>query len=151
MEMSSLVPWRRRDPLTGFRSEMDRLFDRFFDGWPPRFSAEEGVWAPSVDVSETAKEVIVKAELPGMDPKDVEVTVDRDILTLRGERKREQEINEENAYRLERSYGSFMRSFSLPRTVDSSRISAKYSNGVLDIVLPKAEEAKPKKVEITIA
>jgi len=151
MEMSSLVPWRRRDPLTGFRSEMDRLFDRFFDGWPPRFSAEEGVWAPSVDVSETAKEVIVKAELPGMDPKDVDVTVDRDILTLRGERKKEEEEKGEDFHRVERRYGAFSRSIRLPAEVDANKVRATYKDGVLNINLPKTKEASVKKIEVKAA
>ena len=110
-----------------------------------------GAWAPAVDIFEKGEELVIRAEIPGVDKDDVDISVQHNSLTLRGERKREQEVNEENAYRLERSHGSFMRSFSLPRTVDSSRISARYGNGVLDIILPKAEEAKPKKVEIAIA
>jgi HSP20 family protein len=110
-----------------------------------------GAWAPAVDIFEKGDDLVIRAEIPGIDKDDVEINVQNNSLTLRGERKREQEVNEDSAYRLERSYGNFMRSFSLPRTVDSSRISAKYSNGVLDIVLPKAEEAKPKRVEIATA
>lgn len=151
MDMSSLVPWRRRDELTGFRREMDRLFDRFFEGWPFRLSAEEGEWAPSVDVSETAKEVIVKAELPGMAPKDVDVTVRGDVLSLRGERKKEEEEKGENFHRVERSYGAFARSIRLPAEVDAAKVKATYKNGVLNISLPKTKAASAKKIEVKSA
>jgi HSP20 family protein len=107
-----------------------------------------GAWAPAVDIFENGDNLVIRAEIPGVERDDVDISVRNNSLTLRGERRREQEINEDNTYRLERSYGKFVRSFSLPRTVDSSRISAKYKNGVLDILLPKAEEAKPKKIEI---
>ena len=107
-----------------------------------------GAWAPAVDIFENGDDLVIRAEIPGVDKDDVDICVRNNSLTLRGERKREQEVNEDSAYRLERSYGNFVRSFGLPRTVDSSRISAKYSNGVLDIILPKAEEAKPKRIEI---
>jgi HSP20 family protein len=110
-----------------------------------------GAWAPAVDIFEKGDDLVIRAEIPGVDKDDVDITVRNNSLTLRGERKREQEINEDNSYRLERSYGNFVRSFTLPRTVDSTRISARYDNGVLDIVLPKAEEAKPKKIEIATA
>jgi HSP20 family protein len=110
-----------------------------------------GAWAPAVDIFESGDDLVIRAEIPGVDKDDVDISVRNNSLTLRGERKRDQEINDDNAYRLERSYGNFVRSFSLPRTVDSSRISAKYRNGVLDIILPKAEEAKPKKIEIANA
>jgi HSP20 family protein len=151
MEKSSLVPWRRRDELTGFRREMDRLFDRFFEAWPFRLSAEEGAWAPSVDVSETAKEVIVKAELPGMDPKDVDVTVRGDVLSLRGERKKEEEEKGESFHRVERSYGAFSRSIRLPAEVDVNKVKATYKEGVLNINLPKTKQASVKKIEVKTA
>ena len=146
MEISSLVP--RRGELSTFRREMDRLFDRFFEGWPFKPSPQEGPWAPSVDVSETEKEVIVKAELPGMDPKDIDVSVRGDILTLHGERKQEKEEKGENFHRVERSYGSFSRSIQLPAEVDSGKVNATYKDGVLKISLPKTKEAAVKKIEV---
>jgi len=146
MEISSLVP--QRGELSSFRREMDRLFDRFFEGWPFKPSAQEGPWAPSVDLSETAKEVIVKAELPGMDPKDIDVSVRGDMLTLRGERKQEKEEKGENFHRVERSYGSFSRSIQLPAEVDSGKVTATYIDGVLKISLPKTKEAAVKKIEV---
>ncbi|UCG79643.1 MAG: Hsp20/alpha crystallin family protein [Desulfobacterales bacterium] len=149
MESSSLVPWRRE--LGGLAREMDSLFDRFFGGWPMRVSREDGMWVPSVDVSETAKEVVVKAELPGMDPKEIDVSVHADILTLRGERKQEKEEKGENFHRMERSYGSFSRSIQLPAEVDSGKVNATYKDGVLKITMPKTKQAETKKIEIKVA
>ncbi len=148
MDVSSLVPWRRRDELTSFRREMDRLFERFFEGWPFRLSGEEGSWAPSVDVSETAKEVIIKADLPGMDPKAIDVSVHGDVLRLRGERKKEQEEKSENFYRVERSYGAFARAIRLPADVDANKVKATYKDGILNISLPKSKAATVKKIEV---
>jgi HSP20 family protein len=150
MEISSLVPWRRGE-LSGFRREMDRLFDRFFEDWPSRLWPEGTQWAPSVDVSETPKEVIVKAELPGMDPKEIDVSVRGDVLTLRGERKKEEEKKGENFHRIERRYGAFTRSIRLPAEVDANKVSAEYKEGVLKINLPKTKEASVKKIEIKAA
>jgi HSP20 family protein len=151
MEMSSLIPWRRPGQLTSFRREMDRLFDRFFEDWPFRVSAEEGRWAPSVDVSETPKEVVLKAELPGMDSKDIEVSVQGNVLTLRGERKKEQEDKGENFHRIERSYGAFSRSIQLPADVDAAKVNATYKDGVLKINLPKTKGVAVKKIEVKTA
>lgn len=151
MEISSLVPWRRRDELTGFRREMDRLFDRFLEDWPFRVGADGTQWAPTVDVSETTKELIVKAELPGMDPKEIDVSVRGDVLTLRGERKKEEEKKGENFRRLERRYGAFTRSIRLPAEVDANKVSAEYKDGVLKISLPKTKEASEKKIEVQAA
>jgi HSP20 family protein len=127
---------------------MDSLFDRFFRAWPMRVSTEDGPWAPEVDVSETAKQVVVKAELPGLDPKEIDVSVRADILTLRGERKQEKEEQGENFHRVERSYGSFARSIRLPAEVDSGKVNATYKDGVLKITMPKTKEAANKKIEI---
>ena len=146
MERSSLVPWRGE--LGSFRREMDRLFDRFFEGWPFRISAVQRPWAPSVDVSETAKEVVVKAELPGMDPKDIDVSVRGDILSVAGERKQEKEEKGENFHRIESTYGSFSRSIQLPAEVDAGKVDATYKDGVLKITLPKTKEAATKKIEV---
>jgi HSP20 family protein len=146
--MTSLVPWGGKGELSRFRGEIDRLFDRFMEGWPFGVSAEERGWAPSVDVSETGKEVIVKAELAGIDPKDIDVSVRGDLLIVTGERKQEKEEKGENFHRVERSYGSFSRSIRLPADVDASKVDAKYKDGVLKIVLPKTKQAAAKKIEI---
>ncbi|KPK45640.1 MAG: molecular chaperone [Nitrospira bacterium SM23_35] len=146
MEISSLVP--RRGELSTFRREMDRLFDRFFEGWPFKPSPQEGPWAPSVDVSETVKDVVIRAEIPGMDPKDIDVSVHGDVLTLRGERKKEHEEKGEDFHRIERSYGAFSRSIRLPAEVDANKVNATYKDGVLKINLLKTEEAAVKKIEV---
>ncbi|MCU0595314.1 MAG: Hsp20/alpha crystallin family protein [Desulfobacterota bacterium] len=145
--MSSLIPWRGE--MDRLRNEMERLYDRFFDLRPFRRFAEEGEWMPSVDVSETAKEIIVKAEIPGVEAKDIDVNLSGEVLTIKGERKREREEQEENFHRIERSYGSFFRSLRLPSEVDGEKIKASYKKGVLRITLPKAKKATAKKVEIS--
>jgi HSP20 family protein len=104
-----------------------------------------------VDIFEKGDALVLRAEMPGVDRNDVDVRVENGILMLKGERKHQEEIQEKNAYRMERVYGSFVRSFSLPTTVDASKISARLKDGVLELVLPKAEEAKPKKVTIESA
>ena len=149
--MNSLIPWGEHGEMTRFRREMDRLFDRFFEGWPFKLPAEGREWAPSVDVSETAKDIVVKAEIPGMDPKDIDVSVHGDVLTLRGERKKEQEDKGENFHRIERSYGAFSRSIRLPAEVDVGKVNATYKDGVLKINLPKTKGAAAKKIEVKMA
>jgi len=146
--MSSLIPWTGRGDLTTLRREMDRVFDRFFEGWPFRVSAEGREWAPSVDVSETAKKVVVKAEVPGMDAKDIDITVTGDILTIRGERKQVKEEKEENFHRIERSYGAFSRSIRLPAEVETDKVDAAYKDGVLKITMSKTKKASAKKIEV---
>lgn len=146
--MNSLIPRRQERQLTTLRREMDRLFDRFFEGWPFRVAAEEGVWEPSLDVSETAREILVKAEIPGMDPKDIDLSVRGNVLTLAGERKQEKEEKGENFHRVERTYGSFSRSVRLPVEVDPEKVSASYKDGVLKITLRKTKQAAEKKIEV---
>ncbi|UCD86364.1 MAG: Hsp20/alpha crystallin family protein [Desulfobacterales bacterium] len=150
MKMSSLIPWDESGELTRFRRDMDRLFDRFFEGWPFKLPTREGEWAPSVDVSETAKEVIVRAEIPGMDPKDMDVSVHGGVLTLRGERKKEHEEKGEKICRIERSYGALFRSVQLPAEVNAEKVKATYRDGVLKINLPKTKEEPVKKIEVKV-
>ena len=144
----SLMPWSSGGEMTTFRREMDRLFDRFFEGWPFRASVEEGEWTPFVDVSESAKEVIVRAEIPGIDPKAIDVSVQGDILTLRGERKKEHEEKGEDFHRIERSYGAFSRSIRLPTEVDAAKVKASYKDGVLKVNLPKTKESAVKTIQV---
>ena len=107
-------------------------------------------WVPSLDVAETKNEIVVKAEVPGMDPKDIDVSLSDGILTIKGEKKQEKEKKEEDYHLVERSYGSFTRSVQLPAQVRSDKIQASHKNGVLRIVLPKSEEAKKKEVKIKV-
>jgi len=117
----------------------------------PRQSDTYGAWVPPVDIFHRAENLVIRAELPGLRLEDIDVRIENGILTLQGDRKREEGFNESDAFRLERSYGTFMRSFTLPTTVDASKIAATYRDGVLEVVVPKSETAKPKRVTIHAA
>jgi HSP20 family protein len=141
-----LSPWRRSSELRPFWREMEDLWDRFFRERP---LAESGwQWAPSVDISETDGKVEVKAELPGLEAKDIDVEVTDNVLTLRGEKKMEEEKKGEKYYCRERYAGSFNRSFRLPAGVESDKVDAQFKNGVLTVSIPKSEESKQKKIEV---
>jgi len=129
---------------------MDRLWDSFLEGKPARKAREEGEWLPSLDVSETKGDLVVKAELPGIDPKDIDISLNEGILIIKGEKKQEKEEKEEGYHLIERSYGSFTRLIRLPREVQNEKINAFYKNGVLKITLPKSEEAKKKEIKIKV-
>ncbi len=107
-------------------------------------------WAPACDVFENDNSITIKAELPGVNREDVKVTIENNVLTLRGERKFEEEVKRENYHRVERSYGEFMRSFTLPNYVDSTKIKAEFKEGMLNLTLPKREEAKAKQIDVAI-
>ena len=145
-----LVPWRPfgREFIT-LRREMDDLWSRFIGETSPQRRAS-GEWYPSVDLSETKDGFTVKAELPGLNAKDVDVSLSVNILTIKGERKKEEEKKDEHHHYVERSYGSFQRSFQLPVEVKSDKIEATFDKGILKITLPKAEEAKKKEIEIKV-
>jgi HSP20 family protein len=132
------------------RREMDRLWDSFFERGGRRRTEEVGEWYPSLDVAETKNDVVVKAEVPGMDPKDIDISLSDGILTIKGEKKQEREEKEEDYRLIERNYGSFARSVQLPKGVQSDKINASYKNGVLKVVLPKSEEAKKKEIKIKV-
>jgi HSP20 family protein len=108
-------------------------------------------WAPAVDIFERGDNLILSAELPGVRREELDLKVEGNVLTLRGERLRDKTIQEEQYHRVERSYGTFSRSFTLPSTVDSSRIEARFKDGILEVVLPKAEDAKPKKIDVQVS
>ncbi len=148
MEIRDLVPWSRSGDLMSLRQEMDNLFDRFFDWRPFGGEGAVSVWRPVLDVSETPQQVVVKAELPGMDPKEIDISLHDNILTLRGERKQEKEEKDENYHRVERSYGAFVRSFRLPAEVESEKVDASYKDGVLTIKLKKTAKSAAKKIEV---
>ncbi len=147
----SLIRWRPTRDLLSIRDEVNRLFDNFFTGVPERRRGLlEGEWAPSVDIAETDNDVVVTAELPGVKQDDVDITITDDVLILKGEKKEEKEVKEKNYHRIERSYGSFQRSVSLPAGVQADKAKATYKDGVLHITVPKAEEAKPKQIKIDV-
>jgi HSP20 family protein len=146
----AITRWRPFRDLVSIQDEMNRLFEEFFDRPVVRTEWTEGVWNPSVDVSEDKNNVIIKAEMPGMKKDDVKISVQDNVLTLRGEKKHEKEEKDANYHRIERSYGSFCRSFQLPTSVKTDKIKANYKDGVLNITLPKTEEVKPKEIPINI-
>ncbi len=146
--MNGITRWDPFQNLSVLQEQVNRLFDNKFsqNGDSSTLSA----WAPSVDVYETENELVIKADLPGTTEKDLDVRVENNMLTIGGERKFEQEVKEENYIRMERSYGSFHRTFSLPNTVDTQAIQAKYTDGVLTVALPKRAESKPKQVKVNV-
>jgi HSP20 family protein len=143
----TLVRW---DPYRELASWSNR-FNRSLNDRGDRTEDSFGAWAPAVDIFEKDHKLVIRAELPGVKKEDIDIGIENGVLTLKGERKRETEVDEGNAYRLERVYGAFTRSFSLPTTVDPSKIEAVYKDGVLEVAVPKLEAAKPKKVQIQAA
>ena len=144
---TELAPFREFDRM---RRDMDRLWDSFLEGVPRRRGEERGEWLPSLDVSETKNELVVKAEVPGMDHKDIDVSLFNGVLTIKGEKKQEREEKEAGYHLVERSYGSFVRSVQLPKEVQGDKINASYKDGILRITLPKSEEAKKKEIKIKV-
>jgi HSP20 family protein len=146
--------WRPRWGITPWRSfreleEWERRFDDLFGRPLWRLPVEEKGWMPALDVFEKEDKFVVKAELPGMKEEDIDVSVVGDTLSIRGEKKTETEIKEEDYYRCERSYGSFYRSIPLPSNVDANKIEASFDDGVLEVALPKSAKIKPKKIAVS--
>src|SRR5437879_5337983 len=133
---------------TSLQDQVNRWFTDVFER--KRDESSLTAWAPSVDVYETEHELVVKADLPEVDPQDLDIRVENNVLTIRGERKFEKKVNEDNYLRVERAYGSFSRSFSLANSVNAEAIKADYHNGVLTLTLPKREEAKPKQIKVNV-
>ena len=146
--MNSITRWDPFRGLSTLQDEVNRLFDSTYQANPNRSTLT--AWAPSVDIYETENELVVKADLPDLTEKDIDVCVENNMLTIRGERKFDQTVKEDNFLRVERSYGAFSRSFSLPSTVDTEKIQASYKNGVLRVELPKRAESKPRQVKVNI-
>jgi HSP20 family protein len=146
--MTLLTRWDPFRELSVLQDRMNRLFQDF----APRHEQEltAGNFVPPVDIYEDEQSVTLKVEVPGLDPKDVDVQVENNTLTIKGERKFEKEEKEENFHRIERRYGSFVRSFTLPSSVDTDKVKADYEHGVLKIQLAKRAEAKPKQIKVNI-
>lgn len=144
--MAALVRWTPFRDLMNIQDEMNRLFEDFFRR--PAQSGEMGTWTPVMDVSETNDKITVKMDLPGVTKEDVNISIIGDTLQVKGEKKQEKEVKEENYHRIERTYGSFFRSVELPSRVVAEKITAKFKDGVLTIELPKADEVKPHAIEI---
>jgi HSP20 family protein len=130
---------------------MNRLFELSLPGFGGREDRLLGVWSPPLDVFQDKDQVFVKTELPGMKKEDILISLHENTLTLSGERKQEQEVKEGDGYRSERFFGRFHRSVTLPVPVDSSKVTAQYKEGVLTVTLAKAEEAKPKQIEVHVS
>jgi len=144
----AIQKWRPFGMLTSLQKDINRLFEDF---WPVRREdVEEGMLSPALDVSEDKENLYVAADLPGVEEKDIKLNLQAGVLTLSGEKHEEKETKEKNFHRIERSYGSFSRSITLPCAVAVDKAVAKFKNGVLNVTLPKKEEAKPKEITIKI-
>lgn len=146
--MNTITRWDPFRNIATLQEQVNRLFeDSFF-----RSRADESslaAWTPAVDIYEDGNQMVIKADLPEVNEKDIEVRLENNLLSIRGERKFEKKVSEENYLRVERAYGSFSRSFSLPSTVDAEHINAEYRNGVLTVTLPKREESKPRQIKVS--
>jgi HSP20 family protein len=141
----------RWDPFQEFVAMSNRLNRTVNDSYTPRTEDAFGAWTPPVDIFERQDHLVIRAEVPGVQKEDMDVRIENGVLTLHGERKQETDVKEESAHRMERVYGAFTRSFSLPTTVDAAKVTATYKDGVLEVTVPKAETAKPKCIEIKAA
>jgi HSP20 family protein len=144
----TIVRWDPFRDLVSIQDELNRLFGRTFAGVEPIRPTAAGAWMPPMDVYETEDDIVATVELPGIDPKDVEVAVEDSTLTISGTRELSSEVAEENFYRIERRYGSFSRAITLPQTADTGKVEAAFDKGVLTVEVPKVEKAKPKRIEI---
>jgi HSP20 family protein len=144
----NIIRWDPFRDLATLRERMNRLFEETYTSRGEEKDLVAGTWNPSVDIYEKENELVLKAEVPGIDENDIELKIEDNTLTLKGDRKFEKETKEENYYRIERSYGSFYRSFTLPRNIDQDKIKAACENGILKVTLPKKAELKPKNVKI---
>ncbi|MCX7661142.1 MAG: Hsp20/alpha crystallin family protein [Candidatus Omnitrophica bacterium] len=150
----ALIKWRGKewDPfreLLDLEREFSRILDTSFELLPEKVS-KEGTWLPSLDVSEDKESISVKVDLPGVKQEDIDVSIHGNILTIKGERKKEAESKDKNYHRVERFFGSFVRSLTLPQYADTNKVKASYKDGVLEITIPKTEEAKPKQIKVEV-
>ncbi len=158
----ALIPWRGKQrtpdvrpveesPLTQFRAEMDHLFDRFLRepwGMLERGLGGPGEWMPSLDITETDREITIRAEVPGIDPEHLDIRISGNVLTLSGEKSESSERKDENCFHAERRFGAFRRSIQLPSEVDADKVSAEHANGVVTIRAPKLPGAQPRKIQV---
>ncbi len=147
----ALIRWDPFREMSSLQERMNRLFSEFRGR--PLWGEEEitqGAWAPPVDIYETPESLVLKAELPGLGREDISIEVKDSTLTLKGEKKIEKDVSEENYRRMERAYGSFQRAFTLPSNIQQDKVKAKFKDGILEITLPKVEEAKPKQIKVDV-
>jgi HSP20 family protein len=144
----AIIRWDPFREMVTLREKMNRLFEDAVVGQREDRDLVSSTWSPSVDIFETEHDIVLTAELPGIEDKDIEIKLEDNTLTLKGERQLEQETKEENYHRIERSYGSFSRSFTLPHYVDQEKIKAEHEHGVLKVILPKKLDSKPRSVKV---
>lgn len=144
----AIIRWDPFRDLMTLRERMNRLFEDTFSARGEERDLISGSWTPSVDIYESENALVLTAELPGVDENDIEIKIEDNTLTLNGERKFEKETKQENYHRIERAYGTFSRSFTLPQSIDHDKIQAEHENGILKITMPKKAELKPRKVKI---
>ncbi len=147
--MLDMIPWRSGE-LSRLRQEMDNLFERFFVGFPGLGLTRRMGLTVSLDLAETKDNIIVKAEIPGIDSEDIDISLSGNILTIKGEKRQVEIDKDEDFHRIERTYGEFSRSVRLPCEVEADNITATYKKGVLNITLPKCEPARPKRIKIDV-
>jgi HSP20 family protein len=150
MTGKSLSKWEPLKDMVTLRDDFDRLFRGIFGRFPGFLDVEEDFWSPAMDIEEGNDNIVVTTEIPGMKKDDIKVSVRNNVLTVSGERKQEKETKNKTYHCIERSYGEFSRSVTLPSEVDADKVSAAYKDGVLSITLPKSESAKTKKIEVRI-
>lgn len=144
----TIVRWEPLRELNSLQNEMNRLFNTVFD--TPAATGGARRWVPAMDLVETENDFVLRADLPGMTHDDVKIEVEENLLTVSGERKAEHEAREEGFYRLERSFGTFSRQLTLPKGVEAEAVSASFTNGVLEVRIPKPEQRKPRRIEIAV-
>jgi HSP20 family protein len=151
--MFGIMPWKKRkkNQVNELRREIDNLYDRFFEPnfLPSSYMFGEGKWDPTLDISEGRKDITVRAEIPGIEAKDFDISIDGRLLTIKGEKKQEHREKEETYYRVERSYGYFNRTIELPAAVSPDKVDATYKRGILKIKLRKSKESESKRIKIT--
>jgi HSP20 family protein len=144
----TIVRWEPLRELSSLQTEMNRLFNTVFD--TPVANGGNRRWVPAMDLVETKDDFVLRADLPGMRQEDVKIELEDNVLTVSGERKAEHEAREEGFYRLERAFGAFSRSLTLPKGVNPESVSASFANGVLEVHIPKPEAVKPRRIEIAV-
>ena len=143
----NLMRWNAFPEMSILQRQMNRLFEEATQNWNGDANTPNG-WSPETDIYETETDLVLQADLPGFNAKDIDIVVENNVLTIRGERQFEATVQPEGLHRMERSYGKFSRSFTLPAIVDGQKIQASYKNGVLSLTLAKAEQARPKRIQI---
>ena len=147
--MANIIPWDTRNEIKKIRTEIDKIFENLYSRNLLTDSTNRGDWVPTIDVLDTGQEIVVHAELPGIDPKNIELSLNGRILTIKGEKKDKHKEKDKIYHRIECSYGSFSRSFELPVGIDVKGVVAIYKNGILTLNMPKSKKSTAKKIEVT--